>query len=174
MIRISEGWMLPEEVFDWINNNITTGSCILEFGSGNGSKILSKKYDLISIEHDERWMNMSTGRYIHAEITENHYSSKFSQKGWYDFEKITDLPSTVELIIIDGPPGEIGRAGILDVLEDLPFAKWILVDDTDRTDEKALLNRLIQLLEPLTLVNIISKSKRGNGNYREATVLKMG
>ena len=91
-----------------------------------------------------------------------------------DFEKVADLPPIVELIIIDGPPGEIGRAGILDVLEDLPFAKWILVDDTDRTDEKALLNRLIHLLEPLTLVNIISKSKRGNGNYREATVLKMG
>ena len=61
-IRISEGWMLPKEVFDWINNNITAGF-ILEFGSGNGSKILSNKYDLISIEHDERWMNMSTEVY---------------------------------------------------------------------------------------------------------------
>ena len=174
MIDISEGWMLPEEVFDWINGNVVAGSLILEFGSGNGSKILSKKYDLISIEHDKKWLNMSIGRYIHAEIIENHYSTEFSQKGWYNSEKITDLPSSVELIIVDGPPGEIGRAGILDFLNNLPTAKWILVDDTDRPDEKALLIRLIQLIKPLSLVNIISKSKRGNGNYREATVLKMG
>ena len=174
MINISDGWMLPKEVFDWINNNIATGSCVLEFGSGNGSRILSKRFDLISIEHDKAWLNMSSGRYIHAEITENRYSTEFSQKGWYNFKKITDLPSNVELIIIDGPPGEIGRAGILDFLDQLPLAKWILVDDTDRTDEKALLSRLIQLLEPLSLVNIISVSKRGNGDYRKATVLRMG
>ena len=117
---------------------------------------------------------MSSGRYIHAEITENPFSTEFSQKGWYNFKDITDLPTDVELIIIDGPPGEIGRAGILNFLNDLPFTKWILVDDTDRTDEKALLNRLILLLEPLSLVNIISESKRRNGDYREATVLRMG
>jgi len=164
---------LPKEVFDWIDNNIAIGSLVLEFGSGEGSKKLSKKFDLISIEHDKSWLNMSSGRYIHAEITENRISTEFSQKGWYDFEKIADLPSNVELIIIDGPPGKIGRAGILDYLTDLPFTRWIIVDDTDRTDEKALLNRLIQLLEPQSLVNIISESKRGNGDYREATVLRM-
>ncbi len=174
MVNISEGWMLPKEVFDWINSNIAIGSCVLEFGSGNGSRILSKRFDLISIEHDKSWLNLSSGRYIHAEIIENRFSTEFSQKGWYNFEKITDLPSNVELIIIDGPPGEIGRAGILDFLNQLPLAKWILVDDTDRTDEKALLSRLIQLLEPISLVNIISESKRGNGDCREATVLRMG
>ena len=166
--------MLPSEVFDWININIAIGSRVLEFGSGNGSIILSKRFDLISIEHDEAWLNISSGRYIHAEIAENPYSTEFSQKGWYNFEKVVELPTNVELIIIDGPPGEIGRAGILNFLKDLPYAKWILVDDTDRADEKALLNRLIELLKPLSLVNIISKSKRGNGEYRRATVLKMG
>ena len=95
--------MLPQEVFDWIDSNINSGSRILEFGSGNGSKILSKKYELISIEHDETWLNMGDGKYIHAEIRENRYSTQFSQRGWYDVEKIVGLPSDVELIIIDGP-----------------------------------------------------------------------
>ena len=173
MISISEGWMLPQEVFDWIDININRGSRILEFGSGNGSKILSEKYDLISIEHDEAWLNMGNGKYIHAEIRENRYSTQFSQRGWYDVEKIVGLPSDVELIIIDGPPGEIGRAGILNVLNDLPSTKWILVDDTDREDEKLLLSNLVKFFQPLKLLNIISKSKRQNGMNREAALIKM-
>ena len=165
--------MLPEEVFDWIDSNINYGSRILEFGSGNGSKILSEKYDLISIEHDEAWLGKGNGRYIHAEIKKNRYSTQFSQKGWYDVEKIVGLPSDVELIIIDGPPGEIGRAGILNVLNDLPVTKWILVDDTDREDEKLLLNSLVEFFKPLKLLNIISDSKRQNGMNREAVLIRM-
>ena len=174
MSKISEGWMLPKEAFDWIKSNIAIGSRILEFGSGDGSKILSELYELISIEHDKTWLNKGSGRYIHSKIIENPSSTEFSQKGWYDYEKITDLPPSVELIIVDGPPGEIGRAGILEFLEDLPFTKWILVDDTDRCDEKALVEKLALKLQPLSQVNIISKSKRANGENREATVLKMG
>ena len=82
--------MLPQEVFDWIDSNINSGSRILEFGSGNGSKILSKKYELISNENNETWLNMGDGKYIHAEIRKPLFYPIFT-KGWYDVEKIAGL-----------------------------------------------------------------------------------
>jgi hypothetical protein len=50
---MTDRWMFSSEVFNWIDENIPQGSLILEFGSGKGSIELSKKFDLISIEHDE-------------------------------------------------------------------------------------------------------------------------
>ena len=59
------------------------------------------------------------------------------------------------------------------MLNDLPSTKWILVDDTDREDEKLLLSNLVKFFQPLKLLNIISKSKRQNGMNREAVIIKV-
>ena len=170
---MTDGWMLPSEVFKWIDENIPQGSLILEFGSGKGSIELSKKFDLISIEHDEQWLGLSDGKYIHAEILQNQVSNKYSEVGWYDFDKLTDLPSTVEVILIDGPPGEIGRSGILHWLPNLPDSTWIIIDDTDRIKEKHLAELFINRLSPKNFYDILSINTRHNGDFRKATVLRM-
>ena len=170
---MTDGWMLPSEVFQWIEENISHGSRILEFGSGEGSVILSKNYQLISIEHDEQWIGLSSGEYIHAPIVQNQVSNKYSELGWYDFEMLQDLPSSVDVILIDGPPGEIGRSGILHMLKKLPLCSWIIIDDTDRTPEKKLTELLIQRLTPIKVHDIQTQSLRHKGNYRKASVLQM-
>lgn len=166
--------MLPDEVMSWIFTNISQGSTILEFGSGHGSIILSTKYNLISVEHNAEWLGLSSGDYIHAEIVENPISTEFGQKGWYNPEKLLHLPPFVDLIIIDGPPGGVGRLGILEHLELLPSFRYCIVDDTDREEETFLLEKLIRMIDSKEQLQIISSSRRSNGKPRESTVLVLG
>ena len=169
-----DGWSLSEELFEWIWREIPEESTILEFGSGNGSLRLSEKYELISIEHDKEWLNLSKAKYIHAPIVENQSSDRFSERGWYDIEKLVGFPPHVEMIIVDGPPGAIGRSGILQYLDRMPRCKYMIIDDTDRPPEQTLLKILIERLEPDSIEEIVSKSQRQNGAFRAATILKLG
>tara|TARA_B100001564_G_C20450173_1_gene583091 strand:- start:136 stop:651 length:516 start_codon:yes stop_codon:yes gene_type:complete len=171
---MSTGWMLPDEVMNYIFTNVSKGSTILEFGSGQGSVNLSMQYNLISVEHNEEWIGLSSGEYIHAEIVENPISTRFGQKGWYDSEKLLNLPSFVDVIIIDGPPGDVGRIGILDHLELLPSFSICIVDDTDREEESLLLEKLMPVLDFKDQIEIMSSSRRGNGKLRKSTVLVRG
>jgi hypothetical protein len=134
MIDVS--WMLPESAFNWIEKNISFGSTILEFGSGHGSTRLAKNYTVYSIEHDEEWLDKSPAQYIHAPIIENKVSSAHGELGWYDPARITPhIPEKVDLIIIDGPNGTIGRTGIIGSLDLFDWSGLVLVDDIDREAE---------------------------------------
>jgi hypothetical protein len=170
---MTSGWELPSEVLDWIFTNIEEGSTVLEFGSGETSKRLSDTFCLISIEHDASWIGRFHENYIHAEIVSNPQSHHAGEKGWYDQDKLQSLPSKVDLIILDGPPGEVGRTGIVEFLPSLPKAKFFIVDDTDRDQEMKLLNDLIKVLKPMDQIEIISDSRRSNGLPRKATILKL-
>ena len=166
--------MLPDEVMDWIYATLPENSTILEFGSGEGTVELSSRYEMISVEHDQNWLALSGGNYIHASIVQNSISTKFNQKGWYDAEKLKNLPSFVDAVIIDGPPGNIGRIGILAHLELLPAFTYCIVDDTDREPEFMLLEKLTSVLDFEDQIEITSSSRRGNGMPRKATVLVCG
>ena len=170
---MTDGWSLPEELMAWIWTHIPDGSTILEFGSGNGSLKLSEKYDLMSIEHDPKWLHLSNGRYIYAPIVENKSSSNFSECGWYDIEKLVDLPVFFDVIIVDGPTGTIGRSGILEYIDQMPRCDYLIIDDTDRKPEQNLASIMIERLEPASIEEIQSKFLRHDGNFRRATILKM-
>ena len=168
---MSEGWMLPGEVIAWINDNLSKGCTIVEFGSGHGSVALSSRFNLISVEHDEEWLNLSNGTYIHAEIVQNPISNRHNQTGWYDPECFVILPDFADLIIVDGPPGDIGRMGILHHLALLPRSNYYIIDDTDREAEAILLQNLISELNVIDQIEIISSLRRNNGEPRKSTVL---
>ena len=171
----NQGWMLPSETLDWIDKKIPKGSKILEFGSGHGSHILSKNYQLWSIEHDEDWIGISDSNYILAKICDNPISTENGEVGWYDPKFLEEIPSEFELIIIDGPPGNIGRTGILHFLKDLPTTKWIMIDDSDRQVETKLVSKFEDFYSPTTIDEIVSEfSPRVGGAKRTSTVMKVG
>ena len=168
---MSEGWMLPGEVIAWINDNLPKGCTIVEFGSGHGSVALSSRFNLISVEHDENWLNLSNGTYVHAKIVQNPISNQHKQTGWYDPESLVNLPDFADLIIVDGPPGDIGRIGLLHHLALLPRSNYWVVDDTDREAEAILLENLVSEFDVIEQIEIISSLRRNNGEARKSTVL---
>ena len=170
----NEGWMLPTETLNWIQKNIPKGSKILEFGSGHGSHTLSQDYQLWSIEHDVDWIGICDSNYILAKICDNPISTENGELGWYDPELFSQIPDDFELIIIDGPPGSIGRAGILNHLKDMPSTTWIMIDDSDRDAETNLVTEFDKFYSPLTIDEIESEhSLRTDGTKRASTVLKI-
>ena len=60
--------MLPEKAFKIIEERITQGKNIVELGSGDGTKRLSERYNVISIEHDENWISQLENSHIFAPI----------------------------------------------------------------------------------------------------------
>ena len=98
-------WALPAKAIEWIKDSFDHGSTILELGSGQGTGVLSKYFKMISIEHDERFLNKYQSDYIHAPIKD----------GWYDSKVMTSKVPQIsyDLLIVDGPPRIIGREGML-------------------------------------------------------------
>ncbi|MDX1920901.1 MAG: hypothetical protein SFU25_09240, partial [Candidatus Caenarcaniphilales bacterium] len=142
---------------------------IIEFGSGEGTKLLTKRYKVFSIEHDKRFLNQHHENYIYAPLI-NHYevvnlsnASNVSfgslsnnldnlnlvlrEYSWYDTFKLREsLPQEYSLIIIDGPPGNVGRFGFLYNLELFNTNVIMLFDDTERMEERFLVNEVARIL----------------------------
>ncbi|MDA0715038.1 MAG: hypothetical protein O3A74_00545 [archaeon] len=135
------GWMLPDSAFEWIEHHLPTGSNILELGSGHGSLRLSKNYNVISIEHDIQWVNKFKHTYIHSEIIEDSEGIL-----WYDTDVLrNEIPANYDLLIIDGPPSEIGRRGLLNHIDLFKWDQPILIDDTHRKEEQDIVKRLVSI-----------------------------
>lgn len=132
------GWAIGIELFNWVRDNIESGSDVLEFGSGNGTKELVKHFNVTSVEHNSKWLNNADSNYIHAPIVDN----------WYDVSKLDGiLDNKYELILIDGPTGNIGRCKILDFYlanTKLFDSSIIIIDDTERPDERKIVNEFVK------------------------------
>jgi 16S rRNA A1518/A1519 N6-dimethyltransferase RsmA/KsgA/DIM1 with predicted DNA glycosylase/AP lyase activity len=126
-------WAISYDVYKWIKKNIKNSSTILELGSGTGTKELCKLYTVYSVEHNQKWVNYTSSNYIHAPIkNQNGYN-------WYDIDILKkELPKEYDLILIDGPPGSIGRKPFLDNLNLFNLNVPIIIDDTNRKAEQEL------------------------------------
>ena len=117
------------------------------------------------------WIGKTQSNYVHAEIVSNPWSEKLGEAGWYDPVFLDAIPESVELIIIDGPVGTIGRGGILHVLERLPKFQYLLVDDTDRKEERALSEKICEMLQ-LKITRIETNQRKSNGDKRSFDILQ--
>jgi len=168
----NEGWMMPKAAISWIEQNIEKGSTILEFGSGDGSERLARKYNLYSIEHDPAYIGKTKSNYIHASIVENGTSTSKGEQGWYDPELFQEIPESFDLIIVDGPPGVIGRSGLLEFLHLMPNWSYMVVDDTDRMEERELVTELCEHYNCSSL-RIKTDQFKANGDVRMFDILEI-
>ena len=161
--------------------NIPKGARILEFGAGDGTKDRAKMYDVTAIEHNEAYL---TDEYtcIFAPIVENEESLLRDEKGWYDATALEFLRmQKFDLLIIDGPPGEIGRNGILAHPWVLKSSSSILIDDTHRGAEQYLAQAVLERMEPASepkgsrvLRVPDDAAERGTRRIKELVVLGVG
>ena len=129
------GYMISEELYQWILDNITKGSRILELGSGDGTKILAEHYTMFSIENNKDWLNKYDSIYIYAPIV----------NGWFDVEAIKrQIPKDYDFILVDAPPAftEEARMGFYHNINLFNTNVPIIIDDTHRAGEKRLANYL--------------------------------
>lgn len=171
---MDESWMLPQEAVEFVLQHVEPGSVVVEFGSGHGSEVLSKHFDLHSFEHDEAWLGVTSSTYIHAPIEENQHATEAGETGWYDVEIVRqNWPKDVQCVIVDGPPGFIGRTGILSILDMLGKTSLIIVDDVDRNEESKLSSILSKKLEFHQTIHLVNKPRK-NGSERRFAVLSRG
>lgn len=131
------GFSISKKLFDFIRENLDEGRVILEFGSGWGSGQLSNHYTVYSIEHDQKWIDKYDTHYIYAPI----------KNGWYDVAVLEkELPLNYDLILVDGPPGHIGRGGFYTYLALFNTDVPIIFDDTHR---KADYNLMVNVAKKL-------------------------
>lgn len=125
----SDLWAVPQALHDHIFAALEIGSSILELGSGAGSQALVEHgYDVRSVEHDMSFVGKYPDpQYIYAPIVNS----------WYDTTPLMAL-RPYDLLIVDGPPGAVGRGGMLEHLELFDVSKPIIVDDVSRRPEQEL------------------------------------
>lgn len=168
---MDESWMLPLEAVAFVLEHVEPGSVVVEFGSGHGSEVLSEHFDLYSFEHDEKWLGVTSSTYLHAAIVENQHASQAGEKGWYDLDVVKQhWPANPQCVIVDGPPGFIGRTGILSILEKLRDVPLILVDDVDREAELQLSHALSTRLDRVQTTYAVEKPREGGTNRMFATL----
>lgn len=170
--KMGEGdsWMLSQKAFEWIEENICFNSTILEFGSGEGSKRLAMNYNLYSVEHNPEWIYSYKGTCLYAPILlDDKYQGEI---GWYDLNSIkSKLPNDIDLMIIDGPNGNIGRSGILSHLDLFSWDYPILIDDLHREKEFELSQRLSEKLG-LRCVHFHSEKNNTEGSKKSFGIFK--
>ena len=113
------------------------GKTILELGSGVGTVYLAKFYQMISIESEPRWIGLSDSAYLYAPI----------EDGWYD-RAVTRTVAHLryDFLLIDGPWRKIAkRSAMLPSIHLFDLTVPILVDDSDRPDERCLADELAKL-----------------------------
>lgn len=126
---------------------------LLELGSGWGTGVLSNFSEIYSVEHDPRWVGQYRSHYIHAPIVD----------GWYDVEVLKkELPKEYDLILVDGPPGYIGRDGFLKNIHLFRMDVPIIIDDVHRQAE---LDLLIKTAEKLNREYKIYNDENGESRF---------
>lgn len=151
------GWAIDGDCARQFVTKILTDQpqSIVELGSGLSTILAGQALDrvgadgrVISLEHDERWA-VQTRRLVeqhgvshrcvilHAPLVETTVDGQTFQ--WYDLSTV-ELPETVELILVDGPPKATGpraRYPSLPMLYDrLSVGGTVLIDDASRPDER--------------------------------------
>lgn len=155
------GWALDADVMHAIAQVLSQHrpELIVECGSGSSSVWLGYLVErtaagrVVSLEHDEHYLRMSrdlvrshhldeTVEIRHAPLTS--WQDEGDDYEWYAPAAVEDLKG-IGLLLVDGPPAAVGRqarypAGPL-LMPRCTDDVIVVVDDTNRADEKAVIER---------------------------------
>ena len=141
-IKKQTSWSVGAGILEAVRNLVTKDAVILEFGSGIGSKSLAEICNVFSVEHDENFLNLyDTVNYIYSPLVEMESSPEFMETKSYDFDIIRQkIPSSIDMVIVDGPPEYAGRSGLLSNLSLFNDECIWIVDDVLRPKDQKLAN----------------------------------
>lgn len=136
-------WALSGPLWTRIAADLKPGLRTLELGSGLSTQLfLDAGCDHTAVEHDAGWIDRLAGVFPDCTRVVQHAPLTGSPP-WYNW---SPQGERFDLILIDGPPGEIGRDGVLGVLPQLVHERTILViDDVLRPDDRLLAAKIHEL-----------------------------
>lgn len=148
---MGQSYAVSDELIECIHDLLHYEGTILELGSGLGSTgRLIEHYDMISVEHDEKYLGWYESTYIHAPIEPFRKACAMFPRdtGWYSREILRrELPKhSYDLILVDGPPNTIGRGGFYKWKELFNLEVPIVIDDIHREREIHLIRKMGQHL----------------------------
>ena len=119
-------------------STVAIGRLLAERGTGR----------LFSLEHDRRWYADTAARLERAGASERvELLHAPLRDGWYDPAALRRLPDGIELLLVDGPPGELDPNGearypALPALAGrLLEGTLVILDDIHRPGERRVLQR---------------------------------
>lgn len=124
-------WEISDECWAEIHRRLKPGMRTLETGSGRSTTLFETAgCRHTALEHDRTWLAPHESLVL-VPLT--------GDPPWYDWTP--DGP--FDLIFVDGPPGQVGRAGIMRVLRDcLHPGTIVILDDTHRRPDRELAERI--------------------------------
>lgn len=129
---------IPVEMFHVLRRlirSIIPNGSVLEFGSGMSTLLCDRMgIPTVTVEHDMGYFEK-----VKSKLISNKVDLRLCpiENNWYSWRP--KRHEQFDLVIIDGPPGSIGRSGVLNYLADcLAPAATIVLDDTHRKDEDSL------------------------------------
>jgi predicted O-methyltransferase YrrM len=134
---------------------------VVELGAGAATIALARSVAgrsgrLTSVEHDPVWVDRvraqidagglaAVATVIHAPLAPHPLADPGAR--WYSGEALVTLPLEIDLLLVDGPPGnlpgmELGRAPALEALRDrLSPGATVILDDVNRPGERQIIER---------------------------------
>lgn len=141
-----------ENLVHMVNRGATQ---IVEVGSGYSTLLVARRLTdrgrghVTSLDHLEEFADRTRGwlrdrgtderaTVVHAPIVDHEIGGETYP--WYDLEAAAEhLPDRIDLLVVDGPPGELGRRArwpaVPLLLDRLAPDASVLLDDGDRADE---------------------------------------
>lgn len=142
------GWAVgsktAHKLIDHLNN--TKPKRILDIGSGLTTILFAEwanknNAEVISLEHQHKYYIQTSNLLYKYNLQVDLRLCPLIKTKWGAFYK-TDLPKEIDFVLIDGPPGSIGRQGTLyNIFPNLSFNCTVWLDDCDRRQEKKILEQ---------------------------------
>jgi hypothetical protein len=129
---------VDKEVIDWIRENVTHGSVILELGSGAVSTgNLSKQFTMYSIEDNANYVGQFKSTYFYIPLVNEWYKREHTQS------VVMNLCYSV--LLIDGPSNENYRIHFLENYDLFDVSVPWIFHDTNRPTEREVVNSISTL-----------------------------
>ena len=149
------GWALSPAALGRLLREMDTRDChtVVELGPGTSSIVVGRArpdVHITGLEHDLEFVDVmraslrqhGLARYdlIHAPLVEQSICG--SDVRWYDPAAVERLPPRIDVLVVDGPPNGAGAGARFPawptLRERMRAGGLVLVDDTDRPDERRM------------------------------------
>jgi len=154
-----DAWALTPAALDRVLDEIDAGRrTVVECGSGRSTVAIARRLaahghgGVWSLEHDRAWAARTRSALMEAGVEDHSRVVEAPRRRlrlglWYDPAALRSLPRGVQLLLVDGPPGDLDPQGTIrhpalgalrDRLED---GALVILDDIHRPGEQKVVER---------------------------------